>query len=631
MMQIIIIIGNSLSVFFKIVRRSLTVFWKVLGACRRVVLNLAFLLIIIFWITVYIMGTFEEDIPSDAALVLAPSGNIVIQKTYAKPVEVFLGRSKDESKKRETLLQDIIDSLDYARKDERIKMLVLDLKNMGGAGISKLQEIGAAIKRFKQSGKKIIALGDNYNQNQYYLAAHADEVWLHPHGSIFLNGYGVYRSYFKEALAKLMIRFHVFKVGSYKSALEPFLRNDMSPEAKEANLAWLKVLWDAYQNDVTALRNLDNGALDDYINNINEHLRAVKGDSAKLAVNFKLADHLKTRYQMQEQLIALAGEDETGKTYNQISFVKYLNTIRPEKEHNRPDADKIGVIAAKGMILDGEQPAGKIGGESLARLIRKARSSAKIKALVIHIDSGGGSAFASELIRNEIARTRKAGKPVVISMSSVAASGAYWLASAADEIWASETTVTGSIGIFAALPTFEKGLHHLGVSSDGVGTTEMADGYHPMRPLNPLLSDAIQQIIENGYQRFINLVALGRNMPPEKIAKIAQGRVWDGLAAHELGLVDKLGGLQEAIASAADIANVSDYDIQYVKKPLTFTEELVKQITEQVQMVWGNGLQQGPLQDFLTLYRYINADMEQVTQLNDPNGLYAHCLVCDIQ
>ena len=230
-----------------------------------------FLLMIIFALTVYFIGAFEEEIPSDVALVLAPSGNIVIQKTYAKPMTAFLGGSRGEEKKRETLLRDITDSLDYARDDKRIKMLVLDLKNLRGVGISKLQEIGAALKRFKQSGKKIIAIGDNYHQNQYYLAAHAHEIWLHPHGNISLSGYGVYRAYFRDALAKLMVQFHVFRVGSYKSALEPFIRDDMSPEAKEANLAWLKVLWDSYQTDVATLRNLDNGALDDYINNLNKH------------------------------------------------------------------------------------------------------------------------------------------------------------------------------------------------------------------------------------------------------------------------------------------------------------------------------------------------------------------------
>jgi protease-4 len=630
MMKIVIILQRSLSVFFKIVYRSLGVFWKVLSACQRVLLNLVFLLSVIFFLGMYFMGTSEDEIPSDVALVLAPTGNIVIQKTYDEPMSAFLGRSREE-KKRETLLRDIVDSLDYAHKDKRIKMLVLDLKNMGGAGISKLQEIGSALERFKKSGKKIIAMGNNYNQNQYYLAAHADEIWLHPHGSVFLGGYGVYRSYFKEALSKLMVRFHVFRVGTYKAALEPFMRNDMSPEAKEANLAWLKVLWNAYQSDVTTLRNLDSGALDDYINNINKHLRVVKGDSAKLALNHKLADLLKTRHQMSELLIALVGKDDTGKTYKQIRFNDYIKAIRPEKENIRPDADKIGVIAAKGMIMDGKQPAGKIGGESLARLIRKARNSEKIKALVIHIDSGGGSAFASEIIRSEIEMMRKAGKPVVVSMGSVAASGAYWIASAADEIWASETTITGSIGIFAALPTFEKSLRYLGVHNDGVGTTDLADGYNPARPLNPVLSDAIQQIIENGYHRFINLVAMGRNMTPEKVATIAQGRVWDGLAAHKLGLVDKLGGLKEAIASAADKAGVNNYDILYVKKPLTFTEELVKQVTEKIQIIWERDLQQSSLPEFLSLLRYINADMEQVTQLNDPNGLYARCLTCDVQ
>ncbi|MDM8544486.1 signal peptide peptidase SppA [Desulfococcaceae bacterium HSG9] len=631
MMKIIIILQRSLAVFFKVIYRSLSVFWKMLSACQRVVFNLAFLLMIVFFLTAYLMGTAEDEIPSDAALVLAPSGNIVIQKTYEEPMAAFLDRSQGEEKKRETLLRDILDSIDYAREDERIKLLVLDLKNMGGAGINKLQEIGAALKQFKQSGKKIIAMGGNYNQNQYYLAAHADEILLHPHGMVSLSGYGVYRSYFKEALAKLMVQFHVFKVGAYKAAIEPFIRNDMSPEAKESNLAWLKVLWSAYQTDVTTLRNLDSGALDDYINNINKHLRVVKGDSAKLALNHKLADQLKTRHQMRKQLIALVGEDETGTTYKQIHFTNYINAIRPEKENIRPDADKIGVIAARGMILDGKQPAGKIGSQSLVNLIRKARDSEKIKALVIHIDSGGGSAFASEIIRSEIEMTRKAGKPVIVSMSSVAASGAYWIASSADEIWASETTITGSIGIFAALPTFEKSLQYLGVHNDGVGTTELADGYNPARPLNPVLSDAIQQIIENGYHRFINLVASGRNMTPEEVAKVAQGRVWDGLAAHKLGLVDKLGGLKEAVASAADKAGVNDYDILYIEKPLTFTEELAKQITEKVQIVWERDLQQSSLPEFLSLLRYINADVEKVAQLNDPNGLYALCLACDIQ
>lgn len=631
MLKIIIALYQSLAVFFKFVHRGFAVLWKILGACRRIVFNLAFLLMLIFILSLFILSALEEDIPSDVALVMAPSGDIVIQKTYAEPMEALLDNSRGMAKQRETRLRDVIDALDYAREDKRIKLVVLDLKHLRGAGVSKLQKIGAALKRFKQSGKKIIAKGDHYFQNQYYLAAHADEIWLHPHGAIALSGYGIYRNYFKDALDKLMVQFHVFRVGSYKSALEPFFRNDMSPEAKEANLAWLQVLWNAYQTDVTTLRGLENDALDGYINHLNEHLRTVKGDAAQLALNYKLVDQLKTRHQMRDKLIEYVGRDKAKKTYKQIHFSNYLNLIRPEKEKNRSDAPKIGVIVAKGMILDGKQPSGKIGGETMVDLIRRARQNHRIKALTIHIDSGGGSAFASEIIRNEIALTRQTGKPVVVCMSSVAASGAYWLATAADEIWASETTITGSIGIFAALPTFEKSLQILGVSNDGVGTTQLADSYNPSRPLNPVLADSIEQMIENGYRRFLKIVAQGRDMEPEKVHQIAQGRVWDGRTAQKLGLVDHLGGLNEAVKSAASKAGISDYDIVYVKKPLSFSEQLVKQLSEKARIDLGDDMKPALLQVFLSLWKDAGDDIAQLVQFNDPQGLYARCLTCDIQ
>lgn len=599
-------------------------FWRALSVCRAVIGNLLLLLVLIVLLTIFFYDR-EQDVPDNAALILSLHGDLVIQKTET----ILSGRLLGEEKREDTLLKDVIDVIEYARDDQRINALVLDLRDMESAGLSKLQDIGAALLQFKNSGKKIFAFSDVYNQSQYYLAAHADHVYLHPMGGVFLTGYGLYRQYFKTALDKLLIQFHVFRVGTYKSALEPFLRDDMSEYDKEANLAWMSVLWDVYKTRVSELRGLVPDSIDGYINDIDVNLKRVEGDMARLALDYGLVDELKTRDEFADELVRLVGEDKAGRTFKQIRFDEYLSIVESTREKPDPDISKVGVIVARGIILDGKQPAGKIGGDTLSDLFRQARGDDSIAAVVLRIDSPGGSALASETIRQEIELTRQAGKPVVVSMSSEAASGGYWIASAADEIWAAPTTITGSIGIYAAFVTVDKTLDSIGVHTDGIGTTRLADALDPTRPLNSIVADSMQQIIESNYRRFIERVSAGRKMPTEDVEKIAQGRVWAGKTAVDLGLVDKLGGLQDAIGSAAELADIGDYDVIYVEQPLTAREQLIRRLNRFLTRAV-RGSVGAPFNPGLRLYDKLSSDIGRILELNDPRGIYAYCLTCEI-
>jgi len=612
--------------FFKQAARLIRAVWSVITVSRRIIGNLIFIAVILFLVGLFFYSG-SEDVPEGAALLLSPVGNIVEQTSEPLLLDRFYGRVETE----EILLQDIIDGIDHAAEDENIKVMVLDMRRMGAAGISKLQDIGAALKRFKKSGKKLIAAGEYFNQQQYYLAAHADRIYLHPMGHVWLNGYGAYRKYFKTAIEKLLIQFHVFRVGTYKSALEPLFRDDMSEAAKQANTAWLNVLWDAYKTDVATLRGIDASRIDALINNIGVYLAKEGGDAAQLALNHGLVDALKTRDEVREELIEIVGRDESGKTFMQIAFNRYLEIVRPDILDADPSHGKVGVIVAKGIIMDGSQPAGRIGGDSLAELIRRARRNKDVKAVVLRVNSGGGSALASEIIRREVELTRQAGKPVVVSMGSVAASGGYWMSVSADEIWASPTTITGSIGIFAALPTFDKSLDALGIHTDGVGTTKMAGAFDLSQPLNPLLADLLQNTIERGYQRFIERVSEGRKMDPQVVEQVAQGRVWAGKTALELGLVDKLGDLKDAVRSASKMADLTEYSVTYIKKPPTARELLLKKIFRMLVSMLPD-LQGQQTRPFIELARSIlDAEaLQAVMLLNDPQHVYALCLNCTL-
>ena len=598
------------------IRRILSFFWNSISVLRRIVGNLLFLLLVIFFIAMIFFDS-GEDVPDGAALILAPEGNIVEQHT-----EILLASD-------ETLLKDVIDVIDFARDDERIEVLVLDLRKMRSAGISKLQSIGTALERFSSSGKQIFAFGDYFNQQQYYLATYADRLYLNPMGAVMLHGFGFYRKYYKTALEKLKVEFHVFKVGTYKSALEPFLRDDMSDYAKEANLAWLTVLWDFYKADVASRRGFRPEDLDNLINNLPAHLAQAEGDAAMMALNRGLVDELKTRDEVRQELIERLGHDEEGLTFKQIAFDEYLSRIRPELLLSNPAKDKIGIIVASGIIMDGEQPPGRIGGDTIADLLVRAREDENVKAVVVRIDSGGGSATASEVISREIELIRQTGKPVFVSMGSVAASGGYWIAAPADQIWASPTTITGSIGIFGAFPTFERSLKSLGISSDGVGTTKLSDAFDPSRPLNDLVAQSMNLVIEQSYRRFIQRVADGRNMQPEAVEKIAQGRVWAGITARDLGLVDKIGSLQDAVDAIAETAGLSDYEITYIMQPLSTRELLIKQLNR--FLVGTFAVLRPTDHPIKKLYNtVIDTEIDHVLRADDPVGSYAYCLTCNI-
>ena len=604
------------------VRRFLGSFWNSVTVVRRFVGNLLFLLLVIFFISILFFDS-EEDVPDGAALILTPEGNIVEQKTETIMSSFILG----EAAQKETLLKDIIDVIDFAKDDDRIQMMVLDLRKMARAGISKLQDIGAALERFKSEGKQIIAFGDSFNQQQYLLAAHADRLYLSPMGTILLQGFGLYRMYYKTALEKLKIQFHAFRVGTYKSALEPFLRDSMSDYAKEANLAWLDVLWGDYKRVVSQQRGLDSQQMDDYVNNFPTYLAKADGDTAVAALHFGLVDELITRDQLRQELIEIVGRDKDGLTFKQIVFDEYLNRIKPTLMTDHLTKDKVGIIVASGIILDGEQPTGRVGGDTIAGLLIRARNNDQVKAVVMRVDSGGGSVTASEVISREIELTRDSGKPVFVSMGSVAASGGYWIAAQADQIWATPTTITGSIGIFGAFPTFEKSLKSLGITSDGVGTTKLSDAFDPSRPLNDVIAQSMNQMIERGYQRFIQRVAQGRNMEPEAVEKIAQGRVWAGTTAKDLGLVDQIGNLQDTIRAAAEQAHLKDYEITYITQPLTTREQLIKSFNRLIMAIL-NFLQTSghPVQ---TIYdTVIDREAGHLLLAEDPAGLYAYCLNC---
>jgi len=438
----------------------------------------------------------------------------------------------------------------------------------------------------------------------------------------------VYPTFFKEALDKLKIQVHVFKVGVYKSAVEPFIRNDMSEASKRSTLGWLNVLWDAYRNDIARLREIPVEQFDAYINNFDINLKDVDGDFGLLAKKHGLIDDLLTEDEFDSELVTLVGEN--GKKYQRIGFREYLASDRIETPSLTTKPDKIAVIVASGMILNGRQPDGRIGGKSLSKLIRQAREDEAVKALVLRVDSPGGSATASEQIRHELEQTQKKGKPVVVSMSGTAASGGYWIAATADKILASPTTVTGSIGIFGIRPNLTDSMGALGVYSDGVGTTPLSSAGNPLLPLNPIYRSTLQQGIEKGYGTFIGLVARGRNMTVEQVDEIAQGRVWAGQTALELGLVDELGGLDDALASAAEIAGLEQYDTLYIRNELSPREQIMRQLMEVSVGFIADHFQSPELGIARQLTGRITDRVRDLARMNDPHGIYLQCLQCKV-
>ncbi|HIF9129082.1 TPA: signal peptide peptidase SppA [Photobacterium damselae] len=609
---------------FKGIGRVCKAIWNLLSFTRQLVLNLIFLILVGALFFAFYQGDKDTEIqPQPGALVLDLSGPIVEQKDPVNPVDSLLSEAMGKEPQQENVLFDIVEAIRAASGDNDIKGLVLNLQNMPETSLTKLRYIAKAITDFKQSGKPVYAYGDNFSQSQYYLASYADKVFMSPDGAILLTGYGSYTLYYKSLLEKLDVTTHVFRVGTYKSAIEPYIRDNMSDAAKEANTVWLNQLWQAYTSDVAKNRNIDTAELTPKLPEFIAALKSVDGDFAKLSVKLGLVDSLMTHPEMTQEFEKTFGTDQDH-NFNQISYYDYLASLT---DINVPSKNKIAVVIASGAIIDGPQRPGTTGGDTTAELLREARFDNNVKAVILRVDSPGGSAFASELIRNEVDALQKAGKPVVVSMSSVAASGGYWISSSADKIIANPTTITGSIGIFAVMTTFEKGLNKLGIYNDGVGTTPFA-GVGVTRALPQGVGEIFQLGVDHGYQRFIGLVSKYRHMSLAQVDKIAQGRVWTGADAKRLGLVDELGDFDTAISAAVNLAKINDYQIEWMQQPLSPMEMFLQQFTTEARtqlltMVLGD------MPKAITpVTEKISADLTSLANFNDPKGQYAFCLNC---
>ncbi len=551
-----------------VIRRFFVGLWNTLNFTRLLVFNLIFLIVLFLFLGA--IFTSRSILAPRTALVLDPKGAIVEQYSSDPAQRALANLAGDGS--REVQLRDVLSVIDAATKDARIERIVLIPDEIDGAGLATLRDIGSALDRFRAAGKVVVAVSGGMNQNQYYLAAHANRILLDPDGSVELEGFANYRSYFKDALDKLGVDVHLIRVGTFKSAGEPYILNAASEAAKEADSYWMGGIWQEYLSEIAALRKLDVAKISDDIAHYDDRVTAHEGDLAKLALDQGLVDDLATRTEARAQLRALGVAD--GKEgFRQVDFTDYLATLG---KNGLPRLGaEVAVVVAQGDILPGDQPAGRIGGQSTAQLVRAAREDDKVKAIVLRVNSPGGESHASELIRREVAQARKAHKPVIVSMGDVAASGGYWISMDADEIWAQPTTITGSIGIYALFVTVPETLAKLGIHTDGVGTTSLAGTLDIRRPLSPQLETIVTSVIKRGYGDFVGRVAKARGKTPEQIDAIAQGRVWSGSQAKERGLVDKLGGLDDAIAAAAARAHLgNDYSVQYVEHEMSTWERL---------------------------------------------------------
>jgi protease-4 len=596
--------------------------WRILDGLRKV-LHLA-LLLVIFGFLLAALHTSNPIVPRSAALVIAPEGELVEQLAI-DPVRRAVGEASGTTAS-ETLLKDVIDAIAAAKTDTRIKLIVLDLDSMGGAGLSKLQEIGAALRDFRASGKRVIAAADSLDQAQYYLAAQAGEVFLDPMGMVYLDGFSYYRMYFKEGIDKLGIDFNIFRAGTFKSYTDEYSRSDMAPSDREESSVWLQVLWSAYTQDVTRARSLPANAIADYISSQPASLQAVNGDMAKMALQRGLVTALKSRRQTADELKGLVGEDENSHSFNSVNLRQYLTAVRAKHALNSKSDPKVGIIVASGDMADGRQPPGSIGGDSTSELLRQARYDDAVKAVVLRVDSPGGSEFAAEKITREVQALRKAGKPVVVSMSTYAASGGYYIASAANQIFASPTTLTGSIGVFSVIPTFQRSLEKLGIKVDGIGTTPLAGDLREDRALGAVTKQVQQLSVDHAYAQFLKRVADGRKKSVEEIDKVAQGRVWAGLDAQRIGLVDHLGGLKDATDAAAKLAELgADYQTDYIELEQSLRDALLNQIRSQAIRV---GLSLGLTPQRSRVEQILDPLLDQalgVARLNDPRGMYSYC------
>lgn len=597
----------------------------------RTLLQLIVLLVLVAVLVNVFQGS-AVQVPESGALVLAPTGLLVDELAGDAIIRAF--NDAQGMPPQETLVKDLVDALDAAADDDRIQAVVLSLGGLQGGGLSKLREVAKAIVQFRDTGKPVIAMGDAYSQAQYYLAAHADEVYLHQFGNIFLDGFGYFRTYYREALEKLQIDMEVFRVGEYKSFVEPFTRDDMSPEDKQAARRWLEFLWSAYREDIVAARELEPGAVNQYANEFAELAEAQSGDLAQTALSAGLVDGLQGRLEFESYMIDQVGEGESdGAAFAAINHRAYLQAMR--RGGPRAELYNVGILVAAGEIVDGEAQPGTVGGDTLANLVRRAAEDDDIDAVVLRIDSPGGSMFASEVVFEALNALQETGKPLVASLGSVAASGGYYIAMGADEILANPTTITGSIGVGALLPTFPRSLASLGVRSDGIGTTRLSGQSDLARGLGPETRRVLQASVDEAYRQFIQRVADSRDMSIERTDNVARGRVWVGADAVELGLVDGLGDLEDAVLVAAERAGLEgeDYGVRYIERELNMRAQFALQMISSVERFarWlGLSFPVSESAGLGQIIQNLSRDLNFLSRLNDPGHLYLHCF-CELR
>ncbi|APV70510.1 TPA: signal peptide peptidase SppA [Salmonella enterica] len=599
--------------------------WRVLNLVREMVLNLFFIFLVLVGVGIWMQignGSNSEQ-TARGALLLDISG-IIVDKPSTNHRLGALGRQlfgASSDRLQENSLFDIVNAIRQAKDDRNITGIVLDLKNFTGADQPSMRYIGKALREFRDSGKPVFAVGENYSQGQYYLASFANKIWLSPQGQVDLHGFATNGLYYKTLLDKLKVSTHVFRVGTYKSAVEPFIRDDMSPAAREADSRWIGELWQNYLHTVSANRQISPQQLFPGAQAIIDGLTSVGGDTAKYALDHKLVDALASSADVEKALTKQFGWSKTENNYRAISYYDYSLKTPADT------GGTIAVIFANGAIMDGEETPGNVGGDTTASQIRDARLDPKVKAIVLRVNSPGGSVNASEVIRAELAAARAAGKPVVVSMGGMAASGGYWISTPANYIVASPSTLTGSIGIFGVINTVENSLSSIGVHSDGVSTSPLAD-ISMTKALSPEVQQMMQLSIEYGYKRFITLVADARKRTPEQIDKIAQGHVWTGEDAKANGLVDSLGDFDDAVAKAAELAKLKQWHLDYYQDEPTVLDMVMDSMTGSVRAMLPEAIQAMLPAPLVSAANTVKAEGDKLAAFNDPQNRYAFCLTC---
>jgi protease-4 len=602
--------------------RFLKGIWRVLSGISRAISVLLPLVFIAIFVTAFSMGLKEsapEPLPEQAALLIAPAGSLVEDSAPVDPVAAFLNQDYDQP----VLLHDLVRAIQWAASDDRITALILNLEDLAGPSTSQTLELSEAIAAFKAADKPVVAVGDFYSQAQYLLASQADEVLLHPEGGMFLEGFSVYRSYLRSFLEKVRVTMHVFRAGDNKSAVEPYLRDDMSDSERAVVSRWISGLWAAYTDLAETGREMPAGALNTFIENFAEQLAASNNDLAETLMAGGWVDVLADHAEMNALLVERVGATDDEGLAQTIDFERYFEDVKQQRMLAEEGLPLIAIVPVEGTLVPGESEEGMAGSDTINGYIDTAMEAEDIAAIVLRVNSPGGSVFASDLIRRKLSEASEAGIPIVVSMGTVAASGGYWIAAEADQIWALPTTLTGSIGAFSAFPTIEGIFEYLGVTSDGVGTTSLAGAVSLDRGVSPEMARIIQSLSYSAYDDFVDLVARGRGMDPEAVEEIAGGLVWTGAEAAGIGLVDELGGLDQAVAAAAALAGVDNWRTGRTTVPPSFESVLLEELSRTLgaSMSFGGAWTDSLVASFKPL-------VKGLSDLRDPMHVYVQCLAC---